>query len=282
MQPEILILTPTLGTSRYLPETMAAVGAITGARIRHVLVCPAERIPALRQAYPACTVVADAGRAGGIYGALNAGLNAGPDGWDWFTYINDDDLLAPGFSRLLAQHCRPENAATVAYGNIMNIDPSGCPLGRMTVEPAPGRMPALLQQGISPAGQQGMLFGRPVVQALAGYRLEFKLCADLDFWARAHARGFRFVHYPWTVGSFRIQPGQLSGDVALTRRELEAITAECFPAPSPAAARGWARILYRLYNAPRYLERWRALGRLAPSETLLGSSSPPPPPSTTP
>lgn len=275
MPPELLIITPTLGISVYLPETMAAVRAVAGARIRHVLVCPADRIAALRETYPDCTVVADAGRAGGIYGAINAGLAAAPDGWDWFTYINDDDLLAPGFSRLLERHCRAENAATVAYGNIMNIDPAGRPMGRMTVEPNPCRMPALLQQGISPAGQQGMLFARPVVQALGGYRLQFRLCADLDFWARAHAAGFRFVHYPWTVGSFRIQPGQLSGDVSLTRRELAEITAECFGAPASPFAQAAARVRYRLYNAPRYLERWRALGRLAPSESMLGSAPPP-------
>ena len=196
LPPQILILTPTLGTSAYLPATMASVRAIEGARIHHVLVCPEARIAALRETYPDCLVVPDQGRAGGIYGALNAGLAAAPAGWDWFTYLNDDDLLSPGFSRLLAHHCRPENAATVAYGDIMNIDPDSRPLGRMTVEPNPRRMPALLQQGISPVGQQGMLFGAPVVRALGGYRLEYKLCADLDFWARAHAKGFRFAYYP--------------------------------------------------------------------------------------
>ena len=273
--PRLLLITPTLGTSAFLPETMASVRAVEGAQVRHVLVCPPDRVETLRQEYPDCTVVVDQGRAGGIYGALNAGLAAVPDGWDWFTYINDDDLLAPGFSRLLARHCRPENAATVAYGDIMNIDPAGRPLGRMTVERQPRRMPALLQQGISPAGQQGMLFGAPVVRSLGGYRLQFKLCADLDFWARAHHRRFRFEYYPWTVGCFRIQPGQLSGDVGLTRRELDAVTGESFPVPVSALARRMARWLYRLANLPRYLERWRSVGRLTTSESLLGGGAQP-------
>jgi hypothetical protein len=197
-------------------------------------------------------------------------LTAAPDGWDWFTYINDDDLLAPGFDRLLAAHARAGKPATVAYGDIMNIDREGRPLGRMTVARSPGQMPALLQQGISPTGQQGMLFGAPVVRSLHGYRLQFKLCADLDFWARAHAAGFGFVYYPWTVGCFRIQPGQLSGDVALTREELRAVTTESFPRPTTALARRLARWRFRLANAPRYLERWRAVGRLTSSESLLG------------
>lgn len=270
--PRLLIITPTLGTSVYLPATMASVRAVTGAEVHHVLACPQERVESLAREHPGCSVVADQGRAGGIYGALNAGLAAAPDDWDWFTYINDDDLLEPaGFSRLLARHCRPENAATVAYGDILNIDPAGHSLGRMTVERFPRRMPALLQQGISPAGQQGMLFGAPVVRALGGYRLEFRLCADLDFWARAHGQGFRFVYYPWTVGRFRIQPGQLSGDVTLTRRELAAVTTESFPLAVSAPGRWAARALYRLQNAPRYLERWRAVGRLSRSEAMLES-----------
>ncbi len=268
---KLLILTPTLGTSPYLPEAVASVRAVRGVEVCHVLVCPDGQIETLRRAYPECTVTVDQGRAGGVYGALNAGLAAAPAGWEWFTYINDDDLLAPHFNALLARHCRPENANTVAYGDIMNIDSAGHPLGRMTVEATPRRMPALLQQGISPAGQQGMLFGAPVARALGGYRLQFKLCADLDFWVRAHAAGFRFVYYGQTVGCFRIQPGQLSGDIMLTRQELDAITAENFPRTASPAARRLARWLYRLANAPRYLERWRAVGRLSTSESMLGS-----------
>lgn len=272
MNNQLLILTPTLGTSPYLEETVRSVRACR-ANVRHILVGPAGRLGELQARFPECEVTADQGRAGGIYGALNAGLAAAGDGWDWFTYINDDDLLSAGFSRLLDRHCRPENAATVAYGDILNIDAAGQGLGRMTIESDPRRIPALLQQGISPLGQQGMLFARETVRALGGYRLTYKLCADLDFWARALAAGFRFVYYPWTVGCFRIQPGQLSGDVSLTRREQDSVTRESFPAPAGALARRLARWNYRLRNAPRYVERWRAVGRLTTSDAMLGSAA---------
>lgn len=258
---------------------MRAVQALRagGANLRHVLVCPAPRLAGLQARFPGCEAVADAGPAGGIYGALNAGLAAAGDGWQWFTYINDDDLLSPGFSRLLERHCRPENAATVAYGDILNIDGAGRPLGRMTIESDPRRIPALLQGGISPLGQQGMLFGEPVVRALGGYQLDFKLCADLDFWARALAAKFRFVYHPWTVGCFRIQPGQLSGDVAVTKREQARVTNECFPQPAGPLVRRLTRWNYRLRNAPRYLERWRAVGRFTTSDAMLGGGAGQPP-----
>ena len=80
---------------------------------------------------------------------------------------------------------------------------------------------------------------------------------------------------PWTVGCFRIQPGQLSGDVGLTRRELDAVTDESFPVPVSASGRRMARWLYRLANLPRYLERWRSVGRLTTSESLLGGGAQP-------
>ena len=274
MKPRLLILTPTLGVSPYLEEAVESVRACRAAAdIRHVLVAPSARLAELKERFPGCEVAADQGKEGGIYGALNAGLAAATEGWDWFTYINDDDALdAAGFSRLLEKHCRPQSAATVAYGDILNVDARGGSLGRMTVEADPRRIPALLQGGISPLGQQGMLFARDTVRALNEYRLEFRLCADLDFWARALAAGHRFVYYPWTVGRFRIQPGQLSGDVTLTRREQDRVTRESFPAPVGALPRRLARWNYRLRNAPRYVERWRAVGRLTTSDAMLDNA----------
>lgn len=278
-RPKLLVLTPTLGRSEYLDGSVAAVRSLT-LDVTHILVCPADRVGELQGRFPGCRVVPDAGREGGIYGALNAGLAAAANDptWQWFTYINDDDLLAvPGFPELVRRHCHgglPENAATVAYGDIVNIDAAGRPLGRMTVEPNPAHLGTLLQGGISPVGQQGMLFGRPVVEALGGYSLSHKLCGDLDFWARAHAAGFSFTYYPLEVGRFRIQAGQLSGDVALTRRELEAITAACFPVPASGWAKAVARLRYRLFNAPRYLERLRAVGFATSEQVLAGGGRP--------
>ena len=121
---------------------------------------------------------------------------------------------------MLVAHDARGEVASVAYGNIETIDERGGSLGCMTVESDPGNFPALLQSGISPTGQQGMVFGAPVVRALDGYDLRYDICADLDFWVRAHAQGFRFRYYPQEVGRFRIRPGQISGDVSLLRTQV--------------------------------------------------------------
>lgn len=268
----ILILTPTLGRSEYLQQSVDAVAALS-LNIIHILVCPGDKLVELRQRFPHCLVAADAGKAGGIYGALNAGLAAADASnieWDWFTYINDDDLLTPGFEEMVKLHCREDNLGSVAYGDILNIDGEGRSLGRQTVENSPRYFAPLLQQGISPAAQQGMLFGAPVVRALQGFRLQYKLCADLDFWARAHALGYPFSYYSREVGQFRIQAGQLSGDTSVTRKELDSIIGELFKEPASSPLKFLARTRYRLFNVPRYIERFRRLGRATSSYDMLG------------
>ena len=260
MKSHLLILTPTLGVSPYLDQTVRSVARLD-LPVHHVLVCPTARIAELAGRFPGCRVVADAGKDGGLYGALNAGLAAVGDlAWDWFTYLNDDDLLSAGFARMLVRHDARGDLATVAYGNVETIDEDGASLGGMTVESAPEYFSALLQGGISPVGQQGMVFGAPVVRALGGYHLRYSICADLDFWARAAAQGFSFRYYPQEVGRFRIQPGQISGDVSLLRTQLAEITRAHFPTPVSPWARRFARWRYRWRNLPKYLRRLRAVG----------------------
>ena len=104
-------------------------------------------------------------------------------------------------------HAVAANCNTVAFGCISNIDKTGRKMMGMTVGPNPQQYPTLLQMGISPTGQQGMIFGRQVVKAVGFYSTRYKLCGDLDYWCRAMAAGFRFVFYPLEAGQFRVQAG---------------------------------------------------------------------------
>src|SRR4051812_6367293 len=94
----LLVVTPTLGESPFLDQTVASIEA-QPLHIEHVIATPGRKVAELAARYPDATVVADAGRLGGIYGAINAGIQAASAKfkWDWFTYINDDDTLLPGF-----------------------------------------------------------------------------------------------------------------------------------------------------------------------------------------
>jgi glycosyltransferase involved in cell wall biosynthesis len=267
----ILVVTPTLGVCPHLDETVSSI-ASSGARALHVIVAPQGKVEGLAARFPTARVVADKGKEQGLYGALNAALEAFPSGWDWFTYINDDDLLLPGFGALAQRHLRRAQPEAVAYADVEVIREDGRAVSRVTTERSPRWIAALLQQGISPLMQQGMLVQRSTVERLGGFDVRYRLCADLDFWLRAYAAGDSFRHYSLPVARFRLRHGQLSSNTALTIREQDEIVARLLPAALPRLVKVWARWRYRLSNLPRYLARFRSSG-FRTSYEILGPES---------
>jgi GT2 family glycosyltransferase len=266
----LLVVTPTLGVSEFLEHAVQTVTSLPFP-VLHVLSVPGPVVETLQARYPHALVVKDAGKEGAIYGAINAALQAAPKDWDWFTYINDDDALAPGFAQMYSEHTARANPEPVTYGNVRLINEKGDTISFLTTERSPGFIPALLHAEISPLNQQGMLFRRDVVDALRGFDTKYRLCADLDFWARAMAAGFAFRHYPLEVGHFRIRRGQLSGDVSVTMREQNEIVRRAFPRMNKALQL-IAKWRYRLLNIPRYLGRARTVG-LTSSYRLLANGA---------
>lgn len=265
----LLVVTPTLGDSPFLDLTVASIEA-QPLHIRHVISTPGRRVAELAARYPNALVVPDAGRLGGIYGAINAGIDAANARfkWDWFTYINDDDALLPGFGHVTLENLRSSDPAPVLYGDVELIDEEGARISRITTAENPDWIPALLHQGISPLMQQGMVFRRDVVDRLGGFDLRFRLCADLDFWLRAYAHGAPFRYHPECVAQFRLRNGQLSSDTSVTKAEQDTIVARHLPSRTSCVSRLATRLLYRAYNLPRYVERFRTRG-LRTSYALL-------------
>jgi hypothetical protein len=268
---KVLVVTPTLGQSPHLGETVGGIFRL-GLPILHVFSAPASRLQALRTRFRGSEAVADAGRVGGLYGALNSALSAYPDGWEWFTYINDDDVLLPAFGELVRRHQSRPGREGVAYGDVQLIREDGSAVSRVTVERNPNWIPALLHQGISPLMQQGMLFHREAVRRIGPFDTQYGLCADLDFWLRAYAAGEKFRHYALTVARFRLRSGQLSSDTARTIREQDEIVSRHLPARTPRALRLYARWRYRVCNLARYAQRIRSNG-LRTSYQVLASGA---------
>lgn len=269
----ILVVTPTLGSSAWLAETVASVAA-QALDVVHVLAAPLPLRAELKRRFPHTHVVPDAGRSGGLYGALNAALAQTPPTWDWFTYINDDDALLPGFREVFRSHIRSVHPEPVVYGDVALVTEAGDVLSRVTTEGNPAWIPALLQQGISPLMQQGMLFRRDTVLHLRGFDLRYRLCADLDFWLRAYAAGDRFRYYPRRVAQFRLRRGQLSGNTAETEREQADIVRRHLPAPVSPLRQRCARWRYRFWNLPRYVARLRTRGWHTSYELLQHEEAP--------
>jgi GT2 family glycosyltransferase len=263
----ILVVTPTLGDSPFLDQTVASVAA-QSAHVLHVMVAPLDKVTFLQRRFPHVHVCRDAGKESGVYGAINAGLaTAAREAWEWFTYINDDDKLLPGFSTMFAREVTRQ-PADVIYGDVELVDEEGRLVSRITTERRPAWIPPLLQQGISPLMQQGTLFRRAVVERHGSFDTRYRLCADLDFWLRAYAADARFRAHPIRVAQFRLRRGQLSGNTAVTEREQTEIVARHLPHPSSPLQLRIARWRYRWCNLPRYVARVRARGFRTSYEVL--------------
>jgi len=255
----LLIVTPTVGVSPWLAETVAGVATLAVAR-RHVLVSPETAVQALKARFPHTLVVPEAANGGGMYAAINAGSNVVVD-WDWLTWINDDDCLRPGFGELWRRAQAAPAAADVWYGEVDYVGPEGGKLAAMPVCRRPADVPALLASGLAPFTQQGALISRDLWRRLGGMDASLRIAGDFDFWIRAAASGARFRFVPGTVAAYRMRPGQLSGGVTRARQEEEAVLRRCDLAVG--RARRWmASVRFRAENLPRIIQRaWRT-GRL--------------------
>lgn len=217
----LAIVTPTLGRSLWLPETVTGVRAVVAAIPHfHVLVAPIERASVLAEHWPDCMVLPEASK--GVYGAINAGA-AGVGDWRWLTWINDDDRLLPGFAELWQRAQNAPESADVWYGDVEYIDAKGTRIALMPVCRRPDDVPALLARGVAPFTQQGTLVSAALWRQLGGIDASLRIAGDFDFWVRAASSGARFRYFPSPVAAFRVRAGQLSAEVVRAEGEIAAV-----------------------------------------------------------
>ena len=255
----VVVVTPTLGASPWIEETVASVAALP-LGLRHVLVAPAARVIALQARFPRLVVMAEPGSARSLYGAINAAGDAAGD-WEWITWINDDDRLLHGFEDLWRCAQAAPAAADIWYGEVDYVDADGSKLAAMPVCRRPADVPALLASGLAPFTQQGALISRDLWHKLGGMDASLRIAGDFDFWIRAAASGARFRFLPGTVAAFRVRPGQLSGRVTQAKDEEEAVLRRCGLAVG-RARRLIASVRFRAANLPRIIQRTWRTGRL--------------------
>lgn len=249
---KILVITPTLGESPWLEATISSVAELP-VPCRHVLVAPTAAVPDLARRFPGATVMPEAG--GGLYAAINTGL-AGAKDWDAFTYINDDDLLLPGFARSVAALQAQTGRPGFAYGGVRLVDRTGRRIGRIPVSPQPALNRDLYAQRLEPVYQHGTLVGRGVWEELGGFDESFRLCGDSEYLARLCVHGVPAVRVWTEVAAFRLRPNQLTKG----RHAMDAERARVDAKLDLLAARRtwrhhWARLVFRSANLPGYVGR---------------------------
>ncbi len=200
-------------------------------------------------------MIPDPGR--GMYAAINEGLRT-VTGWDAFTYINDDDLIHPGFGAAfkLAQEFSKSDRAAMVYGGVALIDGAGRRLGRIPVSRFPSFNRALYAERLEPVYQQGTIVTRAAWERYGGFDESFRLCGDSEYLARLCVAGVPAVHVPSTVAAFRLRPGQLTKRRAEMQAERVRVDEKLGLLHGPGRIeRVWARLAFRLTNAPVYAER---------------------------
>lgn len=267
---KLLVVTPTLGTSPWLVETLASVAEHADGAT-HVLVVPAAEVASLAARFPRVCVQAEPG--GGMYAAINAGLAAVSD-WDAFTYLNDDDVLLPAF----AENVRAIVAARahepcIAYGGVRLIAADGRRLGSIPISSAPELNRLLYAQRLEPVYQHGTVVTRTVVDRIGAFDARLRFCGDSEFLARACVRGVPFVRATGReTAAFRLRAGQLTKHREAMIAERKAVDEKLgLLSPQPAGALRWARWRFRLANLGVYLERIRRHGFVS-FDTLLERS----------
>ncbi|TVR46676.1 MAG: hypothetical protein EA425_16915 [Puniceicoccaceae bacterium] len=263
----IRVVTPTLGASPHLAETVASVRPFRedpGVKLVHLLACPAGQAADLRRRFPDLEVV-DEGEPAGLYAAVEKGLAAGDGCWDFCTYLNDDDVLLPGFAALLAA-AGTASAEAILYGDVTYLDTNGGPAGRMPVCAREQDLAPLWQAGITPMTQQGTLIGHDAWKAAGGFDPGFRLAGDFAFWAAALRAGVPFRHCPALVAGFRLRPGQLSADRAAMEAEFARVRKAGLGPPAGRLRRALAILRFRWRHRGIYLRRLLRGGALTSSE----------------
>jgi hypothetical protein len=266
---KLLVVTPTLGQSPWLAETVASVAAVP-ADCRHVLVAPAEKTAALAARFPRLQVVPEPAPSRGMYAAINAGLAAARE-WDAFTYLNDDDLLLPRFAALAqkAETTVRRRAPLLLYGRVRLIDAHGRRLGVIPVSPRPALNRALYAQRIEPIFQHGTLVTRTAFEQHGGFDESFRFCGDSEYLARLCVAAVPTIRVAGTVAVFRLRQGQLTKNRAALLAERRRVDEKLgLLAPASVWQRYRARWLFRLANLPAYAERLLRHGWLSFDQVL--------------
>lgn len=269
-QDKVIVVTPTLGQSPFLGQTVASVGEVAKRLpLRHILVCPDSVRRELGRRFPEVEVIGEKS-GGSLYKAVEDGLREAGD-WKWFTYINDDDCLLPGFADMVQRH-EKLNTEAVAYGLVDLLDEEGSRIAPFPICRNPKWFYPLWWMGLTPFTQQGTLVSREVWVRLSGFDSEFRLNADFAFWAKAMRENVPFSFYPIKVAGFRMRSGQLSADLKAVAGEKRRILERYFRRRPGAGERLAAWLNFRLVNVFAYALRIRRKGWRR-SEKLLGGES---------
>ncbi len=254
----LLVVTPTLGKSPFLDATIESVQGM-GIAYEHLIVAPSEALNLLEKYSDRCRLVREPEGKCGMYAAINEGLRQGDRNWTHFTYINDDDLLMPGFRKSHSLACRI-SSPDVVYSRVGIIDEEGRQLGEYPISKYPVFNALFWRAGKAPVLQPGTIFARKVSDTIGIFNPNFRLAGDADYLCRAQVKALSFGYVNEIAASFRLNKGQLSADQVLFGKEMAMLLRANFGGPLNDPFRAIVRALFMGLNLKSGFQHVRRFG----------------------
>lgn len=251
MKQKILVITATLGDRESLRTTIESVRAVGGERVKHVLVCPEERIARIKEKYGDIECLAEPAGRRGIYAALNHGFRTYGEEFDYMTFINDDDHWLPDYAKLI-DVITSDKSLDLVYGRTIYVNSDGVKIGSQTSYGNFKAFAPLLHRGIILLTQQATIIRSSLYFRIGGFDESYKLVADTKFWVEASLLDIKYKYVNRECAAYMIQSGQLSSDKTTQGREHERLMTE-FPSLKELPSEV---IRFRLANVVIYLKRF--------------------------
>ena len=259
------MVTPTLGLSRFLGESLDSVERAQSP-VQHVIIGPSGEWRSRVPQRPWRMIIDDNG--GGMYSAINQGILCANSDWDYLMCLNDDDSFGEG----LSYYYEPGRLSRdeVCYGRTLMVDANGTRLYMAPHFPFPVLLRLLLRQGIVPFMQCSMVVPRRIIEAVGLFDVSYKLCGDLELISRMLSRGVKFRACSKVIAQFRIHGGQLSGGESKMRAEQARANHQILLGPERWFSQQFAKHAFRIYNTFSYIERFRSMRVMRSSEAFYG------------
>ena len=255
---QILVITPTLGNRDSLKRTINSVREIGGDDVRHVLVCPVNRIAAIEAVYGDVECLAEPVGNKGIYGAVNYGFLQYGHQYPYLTYINDDDYWMPAYRKII-DSVKKNPELDLVYGRVYYTNECNEIIGKQTCSGRFKDFVPLLSYGITLMTQQASLLRSSLFFDCGGYDEKYKIVADTKLWAQLSRMPIKYKYVNAYCATYMRQEGQLPGDEDLKNREHDVLKVEI----GDVNNRNKALWLFRFKNLFLYIERMVILGHVS-------------------
>lgn len=243
------MITPTLGNRDTLRKTVDSVRKIGGENVKHIIVCPPNKIEDVQNRYGVDCIPEPEGKRG-IYPPLNYAFNLFGNKYEYLTFINDDDYWLPDYAKLIDYVINHKDVDFV-YSRVAYINEFGVKIGTQTSSSRLHDMRTLHQRGIVLLTQQSTLVKSDLFFKIGGFDESYKLGADTKFYLTLSQLNIKFKYFDCETAAYMIQSGQLSSNINLQREEHLRLLDE-FPIEGNSL---FPTLLFRFANLSIYLRR---------------------------